>query len=248
MAQDDIDQIPSIVPSREGVQGRGTTPGGKAGGKNRRRADHGSSGPGGGGVGLFARLIITIALVAAAVACAWAWQLQAELRLSEQEIASQDRRIADLEARLSDTDEGMNQNAEVQAAKLRELDTEVRKLWDNVWKQSKQRLGKLEGNSASQAKSLQAIESQLQAAAADIGKLKSVAGDLSRLMTSAKANQAEVERVADSLNRIELDMAKLDKRVSGNEEWVSSINAFRRQINASLTELQASVRALQATP
>ena len=81
-----------------------------------------------------------------------------------------------------------------------------------------------------------------------MAKLKSVGGDLARLMSSAKANQAEVERVADSLNRINLDLAKLEKRVAGNEEWVASVNAFRRQVNTSLGELQATIRALQARP
>jgi len=35
--------------------------------------------------------------------------------------------------------------------------------------------------------------------------------------------------------------------VQSNEEWLNSINAFRKQVNASLTELQGSVRTLQAT-
>jgi hypothetical protein len=43
-------------------------------------------------------------------------------------------------------------------------------------------------------------------------------------------------------------MSKLNKRVQGNEEWIGSINTFRKQVNANLTELQASVRAIQATP
>jgi septal ring factor EnvC (AmiA/AmiB activator) len=81
-----------------------------------------------------------------------------------------------------------------------------------------------------------------------MAKLKSVGGDLARLMSSAKSNQAEVERVADSLNRINLDLAKLEKRVAGNEEWVASVNVFRRQVNTSLGELQATIRALQASP
>jgi hypothetical protein len=54
--------------------------------------------------------------------------------------------------------------------------------------------------------------------------------------------------VADTLNRINLDLSKLDKRVNSNEESVQSIDAFRRQIMASITELQASVRVLQSTP
>ena len=67
-------------------------------------------------------------------------------------------------------------------------------------------------------------------------------------MTSARNNQTEVERVADELNRINLEFAKLSKRVEGNEEWVASINAFRRQINAAVADLNASVRALQNEP
>jgi septal ring factor EnvC (AmiA/AmiB activator) len=66
-------------------------------------------------------------------------------------------------------------------------------------------------------------------------------------MASAKANQAEVERVADALNAINLQLAKLDKRVQGSEEWVGSVNAFRRQVNTSLSELQATVRSMQIT-
>ena len=54
--------------------------------------------------------------------------------------------------------------------------------------------------------------------------------------------------VADTLNRINLDMAKLNKRVQSNEEWVGSVNAFRRQINTSIAQLEASVRALQSAP
>jgi chromosome segregation ATPase len=101
--------------------------------------------------------------------------------------------------------------------------------------------------------SLSTTQSQLKQASgdvdeltADIAELKSIAGDLSRLMTSAKANQAEVERVADNLNHINLALAKLEKRVAGNEEWVASINAFRAQVNTSLGELQAAARAQQA--
>ena len=58
--------------------------------------------------------------------------------------------------------------------------------------------------------------------------------------------QAEVERVADALNRYELESAKLDKRVAANEEWVQSINASRRQVNAKITQLESALRSLQS--
>lgn len=200
-------------------------------------------------------LLMFVALGVASGACYWAWQLQQEMHLADQQLRDYASRISDLEARLSDTDEGMSQNAAVQAAKLKELDSEVRKLWDNVWKQAKARLAALEASGKTQGEAIDAMQASLdeteatmQSASEDIVKLNSVAGDLSRLMASARSNQEEVERVADTLNRIDLDLAKLSKRVQGNEEWVGSINAFRRQINASLSELQAQVRAQQVSP
>ncbi len=204
---------------------------------------------------MLSRLVTVGALVTAVVACVWAWQLESQLQQAGDQMSSYAERIGDLEARLSDTDEGMNQNAAVQAVKLAELETEVRKLWDNVWKQSRERLSKLEAASTGQGKdikgmegSLASVRSQIKEVSGDIAKLKSVGGDLARLMSSARANQSEVERVADSLNRINLALAKLDKRVAGNEEWVVAVNAFRRQVNTSLSELQARVRTLQANP
>lgn len=256
MPHDDLDHIPSIVPTRDGMPQRTSNNRTKAGSSERSRSGGAQNVPArSGGTGMVARLFITLALVAAAVACAWAWQLQMQLRQADEQLANYATRIGDLEARLSDTDEGMNQNAETQAEKLAKLDTEVRKLWDNVWKEASDRLGKLDATTASQGKSIKGMEgsvssaqSQLKELSADMARLKSVSGDLARLIESAKANQAEVERVADNLNRINLSLAKLEKRVGGNEEWVGSVDAFRKQVNAILGELQAEVRALRSPP
>lgn len=257
MPHDDIDNIPAIVPTRDSEHLRPTANGGARKNKDARLRSTAVKSGGSAMGGMLARMVITIALVVAAVACAWAWQLQ--LALKESDLRGEDyaRRIGDLEARLSDTDQGMNQNAELQAAKIRELDSEVRKLWDNVWKQARERLGKLEKGADGLGKKIDAataglataqgqiksVNSEITSARGDIAKLNSVAGELERIIASGKANQAEVERVADTINRVNLDIAKLSKRVQGNEEWIQSINAFRKQVNASLVELQAAVRA-----
>lgn len=256
MSNDDLDHIPSIVPTRDGVPPRGPAkPRAGKGVSAQRPAPAKGPAVSGGGTGLLARLAIALTFVVAAVACAWAWQLQQALQQADSRTEDYARRIGDLEARLSDTDEGMNQNAELQAAKIRELDSEVRKLWDNVWKQANERLTKLEQASASQGKKVDAAtaglattQGQIKSASGDIDKLKRVAGDLERVIASGKANQAEVERVADTINRVNLDIAKLNKRVQGNEEWIQSINAFRKQVNASLVELQAAARAQPKPP
>jgi chromosome segregation ATPase len=253
MAKDDIDSIPSIIPSRDRdytlVQTATSAP--------RKKSGNGGGKPPvkQAGSGLLSRLFITVALVIAAIACAWAWQLQEQLKQASNTMNDYELRIGDLEARLSDTDEGMSQNAAVQAAKIRDLDTEVRKLWDNVWKQSKERLGKLEASSktynkkiAANEKSLKATQTKVSSAANDLAKLKNVSGDLSRLISSAKANQAEVERVADTLNRINLDLAKINRQVKSNEEGIRATDAFRRQVNGSINELEGAIRALQSAP
>ncbi|MCP4840923.1 MAG: hypothetical protein GY887_04245, partial [Halieaceae bacterium] len=116
------------------------------------------------------------------------------------------------------------------------------------------RLDKLEADSSAQGKKVRSLatasasaRTELEQAKVNLAELKSVGDDLARVMSSAKTSQAEVERVADSLNQINLTLAKLEKRVAGNEEWVGSVNAFRRQVNASLGELQSSVRTLQTS-
>jgi chromosome segregation ATPase len=265
MPHDDLEHIPSIVPTRDGMPERGNTrPKANTRNEGGRQPSPQKSAGTERGTGLLVRFFVFISLIVAVAACAWAWRLQAQLLQADERIADYATRIGDLEARLSDTDEGMNQNAEVQAAKLTELDKEVRKLWDNVWKETKDRLSKLEAGNASQDKNISAVQGSVSTAQSqakttsaevtglktevaalkgEIAGLKSVAGDMARLMSSAKTNQAEVERVADTLNQINLSLAKLDKRVTSNEEWVASINTFRKQINTSVSELQAAVRS-----
>jgi chromosome segregation ATPase len=264
MPHDDLDHIPSIVPTRDGMPERGDArPKASVRNEGSRQSSSQRSLTKERGTGLLARLFVSVSLIVAVAACAWAWRLQTQLLKADEHIADYATRIGDLEARLSDTDEGMSQNAEVQAAKLAELDKEVRKLWDNVWKEARDRLSKLEATNTSQEKSISTLQgsvstaqSQVKAAVSEVAglkseiaglksenaELKSIAGDMARLIASAKANQAEVERVADTLNQINLSLAKLDKRVTSNEEWVASINTFRKQINASVIELQAAVR------
>ncbi len=81
---------------------------------------------------------------------------------------------------------------------------------------------------------------------ADLAALTQVAGDLERLAASAQRAQTDVERLADGLNKANLERAALRKQVESNAEWIESINAFRRQVNVSIAELEADVAAMNA--
>ncbi|MEP5766294.1 MAG: hypothetical protein ABJ308_16970 [Halieaceae bacterium] len=239
-----IDNIPPIIPARDEVVSRQRSK--KTTGGKRGKA------PAGGGSGLLARLFIAIALVVAAVACAWAWQLQQELDLADTALRDYEMRISDLEDRLSDTDEGMNQSTAAMAVKIKELYSEVDKLWGSAWRRNQASIKALQKSKDEQGSQLAtlaatdtAYSAQLQALATDIGKLRSVAGDLDRLVSTARANEALLERLGDDVSRATLEVAKLQKRVQTGEEWQASVDGFRKQVNQSLIRLQESVGALQ---
>jgi len=200
------------------------------------------------------RLGLTIAFVVAAVACAWAFQLQTELDRADQDQAALATRVADLEALLSDTDESINKSAQNLGAQMRLLDSEVRKLWDarKVSNNSLDKLKKSTGSLEGRTKKLESASSTQSSAVAslkkDIAALKKVSGDLERLAKNAKQAQTDVERLADSVNKANLERASLNKRVAANEEWVQSINAFRKQINSSIADLEGRLRAMQSSP
>ena len=231
--------IPPIVPARDEVASRQAA-------RSGRKPSPPSSG--GGGAGLLARLFITVALAVAGVACGWAWQLQQELDNAESLMVRYEARIADLEDRLSDTDEGLNQSSATMAVKIKELYSEVDKLWASAWRRNKAAIEELEksrdtlnGRVAALADTDKKYSGQLQALGADLDKLRAVAGDLERLVASAQANQALLERLGDDVNRVTLDMARLQKRMEATEEWQASVDGFRKQVNQSLLQLRQSM-------
>ena len=201
------------------------------------------------GIGAFARLVLTTSIVVATVALAWAWQLQQELNHTRDSLERYSVRTGDLEDLLSDTDETVNQSATAMRVQLKRLDTENRKLWD-ARKVSNNKISKLEKTSSAQGSNLVIIkktvtknQKQLPILQEEVSRFTILAKDLTNLTASAKRNQVEVERVADGINRIDLEQAKLEKRVSENEGWIESINVSRRQVNGKLTQLENTIRS-----
>ncbi len=238
----DIGSIPPIVPARDEVASRQNARNSSRGRRNGKAA--------GGGAGLLARLFITVALAAAGVACAWAWQLQQELDGAEDLLARYEARIRDLEDRLSDTDEGMNQSAAAMAVKIKELYSEVDKLWASAWRRNKASVEDLQKSRdalnskvATLTQTDSAYSNQLQELGSDIQKLRAVASDLERLVTTADANQALLERLGDDVSRATLELARVQKRMDTTEEWQASVDGFRKQVNQSLIQLRQSVNS-----
>lgn len=238
MSDQDSDHIPSIIPERDELASYQRQ-------KNSRpKSDNGSTG----GAGIFARLFITVALIAGAVACAWAFQLQAQLERAGALLNQYEKRIADLEDRLSDTDESVSQSGVAMQVKIKELYFEVDKLWASAWRKNK---ADIDANKNSAASNTANLKTQKKTQKEQLAKLVSVDARLDKLdkltgsISQMSENRRQLEKLGDQLYSLNLDYAQLKKRVSTNEEWVESINGFRKQVNRNMSHLQQSVGQLQ---
>ena len=138
-------------------------------------------------------------------------------------------------------------------AQLNLLDSEVRKLWD-ARRAANRKVTDLEKADRAAATTIQTLKDNsfrqtktLEALRADLKALQTLSQDIARLAGSARQIQSDVERLADDVNRANLERASLANRVGANEEWVASINGFRKQVNANVVQLRTDIRRLSAS-
>jgi chromosome segregation ATPase len=195
--------------------------------------------------------LITLFLVVVILALV-SFYLYQELQVSKTELAENYRRIEQLEKRLSFTDENMNQSGATMQSRLQEIDVEVRKLWDNVWKKSKDRLDNLDAavaKSEAQQKKLAQILAKLEKENEGdknlLNSLEKRAAEFEKVSVMAKNAQASMETVlkntekqASKMIALEEDIDSLKSRIQGNEEWIRSVNEFRKQVNRDMENLR----------
>jgi chromosome segregation ATPase len=206
---------------------------------------------------LFLAVLVVVLLLAG-----WSGYLQMTLQATHQTINSYETRVADLEQRLMVTDESLNESGVATKVKIREMDSEIRKLWDNVWKKSKQTfaeheamLGKLNESIKSNQQLIATASQQLAKNDSVITGLKEQLAVSQQLSAQITANQQalvkqqrSLETTADKTNSVTANIAKLERRVKSTEEWVESVNGFRRQVIRDIDSLKQNVGQLQAQP
>ena len=240
MSRDDLTEIPSFAARRdEAVDSapRNAIP-------SRSRETAGLSGA--------SQFFLTLSFIAVCALSAYAWysyQLIGELTADQSRTGQQ---VQSLENLLTDTDETVTKSAAAMGAQLNLLDSEVRKLWD-ARKVANRKVSNLEKADKSTEATLQTLKDNgfrqkktLDALTADLRELQTLSADIERLAGSARQIQSDVERLADDVNRANLERASLGNRVTANEEWVASINGFRKQVNTNVNQLRADIRQLSA--
>jgi chromosome segregation ATPase len=196
---------------------------------------------------------------------AWIAELQKQLQASSNLLISYQENMQALEQRLSITDESMVQSDSQFEDKVKMLDTEVRKLWDNVWKKTKTELAKHDNALAEQSKKIAAQTATItnlkktssdtdtklganQIAISTLNEQLYVANDNAAAASTAIAKlQAQMTGLGQSLTAVKESTGSLTsqqrdllKRVEEAEEWVESFNGYRREVNQKILRLESA--------
>ncbi|MBR9804959.1 hypothetical protein GYB62_00380 [bacterium] len=219
---DELTSLPNMRAERDDVVSR--SPAG-------RSAEQVASKPAKGGGGLLAFLALLCALAAGAAAY-WLWQQQQQ---AVEQLLDAQQRIAVLESQLASTGDEMSQSDAAVRVRLKELDSEVRKLWDNVWKKAKDTLAAHDTSLKQLTQQSSALKSQQASHAAQLTANAALLDELETTSATLTKQRQQVQQMADQLKQLDGDLRRLNARVADNEEWIESINAFRQQVNQRLS-------------
>ena len=184
--------------------------------------------------------LLTIAALIVAVAAAGAAYLlwiQGEAAATSLESAT--ARIAELENQLSSTGDELSESDAAVRVRMKELDTEVRKLWD-ARKVTKKQVTELETTTRNlvtrtgkQREQLNAVVGQATAMSASLDELVEQLEDVdpSELDASIDKLQAQLSTFAKDLNGLKASS-------EDHRQWLESVDAFRRQVNDRLNAIQ----------
>ncbi|MBQ77561.1 MAG: hypothetical protein CL692_03160 [Cellvibrionales bacterium] len=192
-------------------------------------------------------LVIIIAIAASA----GSYFFYSQNRMTEARLSATELRLSSLESRLTSAGDELTQSDEAVRVQLKELDREVRKLWDNVWKKSKitldehsvniknltTRTTKLNDQQALSKQQLSALNGEIMGYSASLE-------ELTENLDSLQAASQQLTAMNQLLQSLEQQLRAHDERIGANEEWVNSINSFRRQVNRQLNALSQPVNTV----
>lgn len=201
------------------------------------------------------KAVLVFSTLAVLAALSWSMILHKKLGAAEQVIGQYEQRISSLERQLSVTDESMSESSVAMKVKIREMDTEIRKLWDNVWKKSKARMAAYDKKLGQHDSFIASTKKQLSNNETLVKELTEQLASSRQLLVTVNSNQQRIvsqesnlEANNDKLNQLSGELVNLNRRVKESEDWVDSINGFRRQVNRDMGELKQQVGALQSSP
>ena len=249
---DRITDVPRMIAERDdrvsSGRGRDAAP--------RSRASRGASDSptNGGGAGGFISFVAVLAFLIAGGASYAAWELyQQNLQLNAT-LGQAGDRISELENRLSSTDDSMSQSTAAMAVKIKELYSEVDKLWASAWRKNKERLGVLEEQQKKLTDAQAATNKNLSGVSAQAAEMKKQQALLNQQVAAAQevaitlaTLKEQITEQANSIGKLNSVANTVQSTATGNsqrlrdvEQWVQSNIEFRKQVSARLSQLEAA--------
>jgi len=253
---DPITDIPSIAPDQDEVarfqrtKGKGgkSTASTEPVAENTRQASSG----GGGGIAWLA-LLAVVALGALGYWQAMQWEAQ-RLEAAERDAANlkqAEQRIALLEGRLSNTDDSLNESGVALKVQLKEVNSEIRKLWGVSNDRNKKRLNEHKKRLDGLAKQLTAAETAIQSATKTTSTMQT---QLATLKKQAAEQKKALAGQVDSVKALRDSTAQLQKQwqsLSGKAQaGQQSAQQYADRLNLQeqkLASLEAELIARMAT-
>ena len=249
-SDDKLTDIPRIVPQRDDdASYRRQRADSSEVRKTARAAKPAGEGSAAGGW----RYVAALALVVALAATAFAGLLYQQGVQLTAALAQSNLRIADLEGRLSTTDDSVNESSASMQVKIKELAGEIDKLWSSAWRKNGSRIDGLDAAlqkaaaaSAADRKQLATIAATQQKVEQQVSANQGVALILATVKDQQAIQESTIGRLGSTVNGLSNTQRAQEARLKENEQWVQSNIEFRKQVAQRLTRLENPSTALPA--
>lgn len=226
----------------------------------RRQGDRGQAGKGQTSVAQrpaksMQAVFLAVILILGALVAVGVFQLHSQTV----QLESARDRIAELEKRLSTTDESVTRSGvalqvtikDIQA-RQQELTAEMDKLWASAWRRNQSEINdqgnKIKSLSATQGKNrtdIDQINRIASALKADISALQSRIENLPSLEKNVRSHERSIPELKAKIEALERSNSDLRKQVADSAGWIESNNVFRQQTNKSISRLEQQLKLLQ---
>ena len=191
--------------------------------------------------GLWAALLVALIALAAAIFSYWQlMQTQDLLKNQQTSLKSQQQRIVELENQLALSDDESAQSLVAVSAKLKEANSEIRKLWGVSYDTNRKAIKANKTAIDSQSKRQQTLDKALQAQQTTVNSGNQRLSEQELLMRTLR------ERVDEQSNNVKSAAAAASdnqKRIAGNEEAIKAFDVFRRTVSRDLLQIKQQIQS-----
>ena len=191
--------------------------------------------------GLWAALLVALIALAAALFSYWQlMQTQDLLKDQQTSLKSQQQRIVELENQLALSDDESAQSLVAVSAKLKEANSEIRKLWGVSYDTNRKAIKANKTAIDSQSKRQQTLDKALQAQQTTVNSGNQRLSEQELLMRTLR------ERVDEQSNNVKSAAAAASdnqKRIAGNEEAIKAFDVFRRTVSRDLLQIKQQIQS-----